>query len=127
MTLCKKMEKNTLGVIVYSSKKLTDAQKAYSNFKREMLALVLRVEKYEKYFAVAATKIYAYTDHETILLFLTARHLPASFVRWINRVLKHIVVRHLKGRESYIGYLSRIKEVYDLPEYYIGSPLMQDI
>lgn len=72
MTLCQKMEINKLGVIAYSSKKLTDGQKAYSNSKREMLALVLSVEKYDKYFAVAGAKIYAYIDHIDILPFLTA-------------------------------------------------------
>lgn len=73
---------------------LTDAQRAYSNSKREMLSLVLELEKYEKILAVDGTKVFAYTDHEALLPLLTARDLPVQFMRWINRIQKFIVLGH---------------------------------
>lgn len=80
MAPSQKTDRNNLGVAAYSSKKLTDAQREYSKSKRELLVIVLCLEKYEKYFAVSESQIYVYTDHETLQPLLTARHIPDCLI-----------------------------------------------
>lgn len=101
-----------MGVVTYYSVKLSDTQRVYCNPKCELLGIVIGLKSFEKYLSVAGTPVFLYTDHAALLPMLTSRHLPALYIRWLNRITRYMVTfRDLAGRAQFVDYLRRMIRV----------------
>ena len=97
--------------LAFFSRKLDKAQKSYSAFDRELLAMYSAV-KHFAYF-VEGRRFYIYTDHKPLTFALAS-----SSERWTSRQRRHLAfiaeyttdVRHVHGRDNTVAdALSRVE------------------
>ena len=68
-------------VIYYSNMTLNDAQLNYSTTKKEMLAVVFALEKFQFYFI--GSKITVFIDYATLEYLITKKDAKARLIRWV--------------------------------------------
>lgn len=92
----------------YLSKTCTPAERRYSAFKGELLAVLWACEKWRHY--LGGRQFDLITDHKALEWLMTAKELPASLARWVLRLdeLLNINIIHRPGTENAgPDYLSR--------------------
>jgi hypothetical protein len=67
--------------IAYASKTLTGAQLNYATTKKELLAIIVAIDKFRSY--LVGAKVIVYTDHATLKYFLTKKDAKPRLIRWI--------------------------------------------
>ena len=111
--------------LAFFSRKLDKAQKSYSTFDRELLAMYSAV-KHFAYF-IEGRRFHIYTDHKPLTFALAS-----SSERWTSRQQRHLAlvaeystdVRHVRGRDNAVAdALSRI----ELTDQVCGSVTTQDL
>ena len=115
--------------LAFFSKKLNNAQKSYSTFDRELLAIFLAV-KHFTYF-IEGRQFHIYTDHKPLSFAFAS-----SSQRWTARQQRHLAfvaeyttdVRHVHGRDNTVAdALSRIElsiNPVTVPTYSAGLDLL---
>ena len=67
--------------IYYASKNLHDAQLNYTTTKKELLAIVFALEKFQSY--LLASKVIVYNNHVTLRHLLSKKDAKPWLIRWI--------------------------------------------
>ena len=101
--------------IYYASKTLTDAQHNYSTTEKELLAVILALDKFCSY--LLCSKIIVYSDHATIRYLLTKKEAKPRLIRWILLLQEFDhEIRDKKGCENFVqDNLSRLKIIDSSP------------
>ena len=68
-------------MIYYASKTLNVAQINYSTTEKEMLAVVITIEKFGQY--LLTSKVVVYTDHSAIKHLMEKKDANPSLIRWV--------------------------------------------
>ena len=68
-------------VIVYASKTLIGPQLNYATTEKELLAVVVAIDKFRSY--LVGSKVIVYTDHVALKYLLTKKDAKPRFIRWI--------------------------------------------
>ncbi|WKA01467.1 hypothetical protein VitviT2T_019748 [Vitis vinifera] len=95
-------------VIYYASKTLNEAQRNYTTTEKELLAVVLAVDKFRAY--LVGSFIVVFTDHSALKYLLTKQDAKARLIRWSLLLQEfNIQVKDKKGVENVVGdHLSRL-------------------
>ena len=97
--------------LAFFSRKLDNAQKSYSTFDRELLAMYSAVKHFA--YLIEGRKFHIYTDHKPLTFAFAS-----SSERWTSRQRRHLAfiaeyttdVRHVHGRENAVAdALSRVE------------------
>lgn len=98
----------------FFSKKLTDAQRKYSTFDRELLAIYLAIRHFRRMFE--GKEITVYTDHKPLTFALTRDNsktetqLRTRYLHYISQFTTKII--HIEGKENVVAdALSRIETI----------------
>jgi hypothetical protein len=91
------------------SRKLIPAERNYSTFDREALAIVASCRHFRTYLLANTTTVY--TDHKPLVTWLSSPPVSDRHARWLTRVQElNIIIRHIDGAANHIAdYLSRIE------------------
>lgn len=94
-------------VCAYISKSCTSAERRYSAFKGELLAVLWACEKWRHY--IGSREVELVTDHRALEWLFTAKELPPMLARWVLRLDElNLRVVHRPGTENAgPDYLSR--------------------
>jgi len=94
--------------IYYTSKVLNDAQINYATTKKELLAIVFALEKFQSY--PVGSKIVIYTDHAAIKYLLRKVDSKPQLIKWILPLQEFdLVIKDKKGSENVVvDHLSRL-------------------
>ena len=97
--------------VSYISKGLTDTQQQYSATKREALALLFALTKYQ--YIIRYYKVEAYTDHRPLLGLITKPTKDAALTRWCLSIQEYnIILHYLPGSANYFAdTLSRLVDI----------------
>ncbi|CAN6570929.1 unnamed protein product [Malus baccata var. baccata] len=114
-------------VIYYASRTLNDAQLNYSTTEKELLAVVLALDKFRSY--LLGTKVIIYTDHAALKYLLTKKEAKPRLIRWMLLLQEFDVeIRDKKGSENVVAdHLSRLvpeDDVLPIPETFPDEQLM---
>ena len=119
--LCQKNSDGKLMVVAFGSKKLTPTQQQYSTTMKELLAIVIGLEKFE-YFLIHSPCVYIYTDHQALVHIFKASRVPAKVSRWIARIGRfHCMLKHISGKRQFVDFLSRITSHHSEEDTFIGG------
>jgi hypothetical protein len=103
--------------ISYASKTLVGPQLNYATTKKELLAIVIAIDKFRSY--LVGAKVIIYTDHAALKYLLTKKDAKPQLIWWILVLQEFdIEIRDKKGVENSIAdHLSRLqyKETNELP------------
>ncbi|KAL0442216.1 UNVERIFIED_CONTAM: Retrovirus-related Pol polyprotein from transposon.6 [Sesamum radiatum] len=113
--LGQKIEK-THHVIYYASKTLDAAQCNYSTTEKELLAIVIALDKFRSY--LLGSKIVVFSDHATLKHLLSKKESKPRLIRWILLLQEFdLTIKDRKGSENLVAdHLSRlIREEDDTP------------
>ena len=96
-------ETGLLHPVCYYSYKLKPHQRSYSTVEKELLAILLALQKYEVYFS-SNQPITVYTDHNPLVFLEKARTTNQRLLRWsLFLQNSNLIVRHIKGTENRIA------------------------
>lgn len=99
--------------VSYSSTKLKKHQLAYSTIEKELLSLVLALQKYECYLH-GAPEIVTYTDHNPLVFLDRTKTHNQRLLRWALYLQNfNLKIRHLKGKENV--FADALSRVYSSP------------
>ena len=119
-TLCQKNQDGRLMVVAFGSKKLTATQANYSTTMKELLAIVLGLERFE-YFLIHSPCVFIYTDHQALIHIFKASRVPAKVSRWIARIGRfHAILKFTSGKRNIVDFLSRITTNHTEDEHFKG-------
>ncbi|GKA15732.1 reverse transcriptase domain-containing protein [Tanacetum coccineum] len=95
--------------IHYASKTMTGAQLHYTTTEKEMLAVVLSLEKFRPYLVLSKTIVY--TDHSAIKYLMAKQDAKSRLLRWILLLQEfNLEIRDKKGAENVAAdHLSRLE------------------
>jgi len=95
-------------VIYYASNTLDEAQQNYTTTEKELLAVVLAVEKFGPY--LLCSKVIIYTDHSTLKHLLGKADSKPRLIRWVLLLQEFALeIRDKKGTENVVAdHLSRL-------------------
>ena len=89
--------------VSYFSYKLKKHQKSYSTVEKELLALVLALQKFEVYFS-SHQPVTVFTDHNPLTFLNRARTTNQKLLRWSLYLQNfNLDVQHIKGAHNYIA------------------------
>ena len=95
-------------VIHFVSKTLDEAQQNYTTTKKELLAVVFAIEKFQPY--LLCSKVIIYTDHSALKHLLDKADSKPRLIRWVLLFQEFALeIRDKKGIENVMAdYLSRL-------------------
>jgi hypothetical protein len=110
--------------ISYASKTLTGTQQKYAAMEKELLAVVLAIDKFGPY--LVGAKVIVYTDHATLKYLLTKKYAMPRLIRWILLLQEFDrEIRDKKGADNCVAdHLSRM--LVEGPELMIDDKLRDD-
>ena len=114
--------------ISYASKTLTGPQLNYATTEKELLAVVLAMDKFRSY--LVGAKVIVYMDHAALKYLLTKKDAKPRLIYWILLLQKFdLEIRDKKGADNCVeDHLSRIQiQGSDLPinEYLRDDTLLK--
>ena len=80
VVLCQRKNKQP-HVIYYTSRTLNDAQLNYSTTEKELLDVVVALDKFRSY--LIGTKVIVYSDHAALKYLLTKKEAKPWLIRWM--------------------------------------------
>ena len=87
-------------VIYYASKTLNEAQRNYTTTEKELLVVVLALDKFRAY--LVWSFIVVFTDHSTLKYLLITQDAKARLIRWILLLQEfNIQIKDKKGVEMW--------------------------
>ena len=101
-------EKGKPYVVYYARKTLNEAQRNYTTTKKELLAVVYALEKFQAY--LVWLDIIIFTDHSALKYLLTKNNAKARLIRWVLLLQElNLQIRDKKVVENVIAdHLSRL-------------------
>jgi hypothetical protein len=112
--------------IAYASKTLTGAQLNYATTKKELLAVVFAIDKFQSY--LVGAKVIVFTDHATLKYLLTKKDVKPQLIYWILLLQEFdLEIRDKKGVENTVAdHLSHM-QVTNMQERPINDFLRDDM
>jgi hypothetical protein len=112
--------------ITYASKTLTGAQLNYATTKKELLAVVFAIDKFQSY--LVGAKVIVFTDHATLKYLLTKKDVKPQLIYWILLLQEFdLEIRDKKGVENTVAdHLSHM-QVTNMQERPINDFLRDDM
>ena len=100
--------------IAYESRKLTPAERLYSIYDKEMLAIVHALTKFWQY--LVGAKFVVRTDHNSLRYFLEQWDLNERQQKWVSKVQSFdFDIEYVKGKNNVVAdALSRKPTIYSL-------------
>ncbi|XP_026443583.1 uncharacterized protein LOC113343667 [Papaver somniferum] len=94
--------------IYYASRTLNGAQINYSTTEKELLAIVLALEKFRSY--LVCTQVIVFSDHAALRYLLTKKDAKPRLIRWILLLQEfHLQIKDKKGSGNTVAdHLSRL-------------------
>lgn len=98
-------------VIMFASRKLLEAEKAYSITEKELLALVYACNKFRAYL-IGHHKIIVRTDHKSLTFLTNCKLTHGRLLRWVLVLQEfNLEIQYIPGKENIVcDVLSRLKE-----------------
>jgi hypothetical protein len=95
-------------VIYYVGRTLNSAQMNYTTTKKELLAIVFALDKFQSY--LIGTSIVIFTDHAALRYLLSKKDAKARLIRWILLLQEfNIEIKDKKGVENVVAdHLSKL-------------------
>ena len=88
--------------IYYASKTLIEAQINYMTTKKELLAVVYTLEKFQPY--ILRSKIVIYTDHAALKYLLSKKEAKPRLIQWVLLLQKFdLEIKDKKGSENSVA------------------------
>ena len=103
----------TSHVIYYASRTLDAAQANYTTTEKELLTIVLSLDKFRSY--LLGSKVVVFTDHAALKFLLKKPEAKPRLIRWMLLLQEfHIEIRDKSGAENLVAdHLSRIERASD--------------
>ncbi|RVW73695.1 Retrovirus-related Pol polyprotein from transposon 17.6 [Vitis vinifera] len=100
-------------VIYYASKTLNEAQRNYTTIEKELLAVVLALDKFRAY--LVGSFIIVFTNHSALKYLLTKQDAKVRLIRWILLLQEFdLQIRDKNGVENVVAdHLSRLAIAYN--------------
>ena len=95
-------------VVYYARETLNEAQRNYTTTKKELLAVVYALEKFQAY--LVRSDIIIFIDHSTLKYLLTKQDAKARLIRWVLLLKEfNLQIKNKKGVENVVAnHLSRL-------------------
>ncbi|GBO03169.1 Transposon Ty3-I Gag-Pol polyprotein [Araneus ventricosus] len=115
-SVLKQFEEDSWKPLAFFSKKLTNAQKGYSNYDRELLGIYLSIKQFKH--ILEGRQFTIYSGHKTLMFAFQQKNEKAS-----PRQLRHLQyisefstdIRHIGGKENIVAdSLSRIESISEI-------------
>ncbi|KAK4299891.1 hypothetical protein Pmani_027874 [Petrolisthes manimaculis] len=102
-------EEKILHPVCYMSHKFKPHQRSYSTVEKELLALILALEKWDVYLG-QAKPILVYSDHSPLQFLMRMKNKNQRLTRWALFLQKYdLTVKHISGKQNVIAdMLSRV-------------------
>ncbi|MCO5568715.1 hypothetical protein L7F22_022414 [Adiantum nelumboides] len=98
-------------VVAYESRILSDTEKTYQIYEKELLAVIHALSSWKHY--LLGADFVVQTDHQTLRYFLTQAKLSEKHMRWANFLsMFHFQIVHVEGKKNVVAdALSRKPQV----------------
>ena len=112
---------NILVPICYYSRVLQPAERNYSAYEKEALAVISSVKQFRKY--LLPRPFYIYTDNSAVASLLNAKDPSGRIIRWTNCLMEfNFTLKHRSGKENIVAdFLSRH------PAYFLSNNLKSEL
>jgi hypothetical protein len=103
-------------LIAYERRKLTESERLYSIYDKEMLAIMHALAKFRQY--LVGGKFVVKTDHNNLRHFLGKKDLNERKQKWVSKLQAYdFDIEYVKGKKNAVAdALSRKPEVFSLAE-----------
>lgn len=110
-TLSQRGNDGELRVIMFASRKLMEAEKAYSITEKELLAIIFACNKFRAYL-IGHPKVIVQTDHKALTFLTNCRLTHGRLLRWVLILQEfNLDIQFIPGKENVVcDLLSRIND-----------------
>ena len=93
---------NQMGILAFASRALSKSEKNYSPTKKELLAIIFAVRKFDTY--VSGRKFVLETDHKALLYLFTQKNVNRMMTEWFDTLLSYdFDIIHVPGAENVLA------------------------